>query len=60
MTVCTDPAAAMAVLRAGNKFEVLLVDMHSLGCGAPALELLECAVGEMHVHTHGNYIGSCA
>ncbi|KAF6992147.1 hypothetical protein CFC21_009168 [Triticum aestivum] len=52
VTVCTDPAAAMAVLRAGNKFEVLLVDMHSLGCGAPALELLECAVGEMHVHTH--------
>ncbi|XBJ27845.1 hypothetical protein VPH35_005049 [Triticum aestivum] len=42
----------MAVLRAGNKFEVVLVEMNSLGCGAPAFELLECAVGEMHVETH--------
>jgi hypothetical protein len=60
VTACTDAAAAMAELRGGNKFEVMLVDMHSLGCGAPAFELLEYAVGEMHVDTHGNYIGSCA
>jgi hypothetical protein len=60
VTACTDAAAAMAGLRAGNRFEVVLVDMHSLGCGAPAFELLECAVGEMHVETYGNYIGFCA
>lgn len=62
VTACTDPEAAMAELRGGNKFEVVLVDMHSLGCGAPAFELLECAVGEMHVETHaisknGNHYG---
>ncbi|XBJ12780.1 hypothetical protein VPH35_017236 [Triticum aestivum] len=52
VTACIDQAAAMAELRAGNKFEVVLVDMHSLGCGAPAIELLECAVGGMHVETY--------
>ncbi|KAM3300350.1 hypothetical protein ACQJBY_041393 [Aegilops geniculata] len=52
VTACIDQAAAMAELRAGNKIEVVLVDLHSLGCGAPAIELLECAVGEMHVETY--------
>lgn len=60
MTACTDPAAAMAELRGDHKFEVVMVDMYSLRYGAPAVELLECAIGEMHAEAYGNYIRSCA
>ncbi|XBJ12779.1 hypothetical protein VPH35_017235 [Triticum aestivum] len=55
VTACTDPVAAMAELRPGHMgwpFEVVMVDVYSLRCSAPALELLECAIGEMHVDAY--------
>lgn len=46
----------MAELRRGHMgwpFEVVMADMYSLGSGAQALELLECAISEMHVDAYG-------
>ncbi|XP_037426751.1 uncharacterized protein LOC119292028 [Triticum dicoccoides] len=56
LIACTDPTAAMAELRPGNMgwpSEVVMVDVYSLRCSAPARELLERAIGEMHVDAYG-------
>ncbi|KAE8807548.1 hypothetical protein D1007_16085 [Hordeum vulgare] len=61
VTACSDTASAMAELRGGNKFDVVVFDMYSLrNLPVPALELLDCAVDEMHVETHAiSDKGSC-
>jgi hypothetical protein len=54
VTSSSDPAAAMAGLRQGLSFDLVMLDTHSQYPGGGERELLEFAIREPHLCIYGN------